>query len=621
MNVPLILTLTILVITSILFISGKVRSDLTAIGSLIALMLFGILTPSEALAGFSNSVVIMMIGLFVVGGGIFQTGLAKLASRKLLQLGGTNETRLLIMVMLVTTVIGAFVSNTGTVAVMMPVVVSLAMSAGINPGRLLMPLAFASSLSGMLTLIGTPPNLVIQETLLNAGYKGLSFFAFTPLGVIAITTSIIAILFLRRFLPNNEKGSGTEQSARSLKELASKYQLSRNLYRVQAGEQAKIIGKTLKELRISDRFAINVIEIRRKLSAKNQFFKTINQEIAGPETEIQEEDIIYLHGEFTQVEQFANEYGLTLLDNQIPEKRITADEEQYATHDVGIAEVMLTPDSKYINQLVKHSGFREKFRLNILGIQRKESYFLHNLKEEKMRFGDAFLVQGTWKDIAMLASEKSDVVVVGQPMEESLKVTMDNKAPIAAGVLALMVLLLVTEIIPAVTAVMIAAALMVILGCVRSMTDAYKTVNWESIVLIGAMIPMSTAIENTGAAEMMSNALVDVLGGYGPMALLAGVYFAVSVMTMFISNTACAVLFAPIALSAAIQLGVSPYPFLFAVAIGSSMCFASPFSTPPNALVMSAGRYTFGHYIKVGLPLQLLIAVVMVAVLPLLYPF
>ncbi|WP_110930809.1 SLC13 family permease [Paenibacillus bouchesdurhonensis] len=624
MNGPMIITLIVLIAASVLFVSGKIRSDLVAIGSLIILMLLNILTPAEALSGFSNSVVIMMIGLFVVGGGIFQTGLAKMASRILLRLAGTSETRLLIMVMLVTSVIGAFVSNTGTVAVMMPVVVSLAMSAGTHPGKLLMPLAFASSLGGMLTLIGTPPNLVIQETLLQAGYKGLSFFSFTPVGIVCLLTGIIGLIFLRRFLPDHQKEGGKgKKKGRSLKELAKQYQLTQNLFRVQVGKDSPIQSKTLLELDISAKFEVNVIEIRRKISAKNQFFKTINQEIAGPGTVIHEDDILYVNGTFERAEQFAQHYGLILLDHHVPERSGAQLEqsEQYATSEVGIAEVMLTPNSSLIGRLVKDSRFREKYRVNILGIQRKEQYLLHNLKEDRMKFGDALLVQGTWKDIALLAADQANVVVVGQPIEESRKVTMDIKAPIAAGIMLLMVVLLITELVPAVVAVMIAAVLMVVFGCVRNMEEAYKSINWESIVLIGGMIPMSTAIEKTGAAALLSEGLVSTLGGYGPIALLAGVYFTTSLLTMFISNTACAVLFAPIALTAAIQLGVSPYPYLFAVSIGASMCFASPFSTPPNALVMSAGRYKFSHYIKVGLPLQVLIGVVMVAVLPLFFPF
>lgn len=617
----MIITLLILAIASALFISGKVRSDLVAVCALILLMLFDILTPTEAMSGFSNSVLIMMVGLFIVGGGIFQTGLAKMASKKLLKLAGTNETRLLITVILVTSALGAFVSNTGTVAVMMPIVVSLAMHAHIHPGRLLMPLAFASSFGGMLTLIGTPPNLVIDETLTAAGYDSLSFFTFAPTGLITIITGTIALLFLRRFLPKNEALTQSQGQARSLQELARQYQLSQNLYRVQVGAESTIREKKLAELNIPTRFGIHVIEIRRKISVKNQFLKTINQEVAGPNTVIEEGDILYINGQFVNIQRFVEEYRLHLLDSQVAEHSENATPDHYATHDIGIAEVMLTPNSRLIGKQIKYSGFREKYQINILGIQRKEQYLLHNLKEEKMRFGDALLVQGNWKDIALLAAEQADVVVVGQPMEESRKVTMDNKAPIAAGIMLLMVILLITNWIPAVASVLLAAVLMVVFGCVRGMEEAYKTINWESVVLIGAMIPMSIAIEKTGAAALLSNGLVDSLGSYGPVALLAGVYLATSVLTIFISNTACAVLLAPIALSAALQIDVSPYPFLFAVAIAASMAFSSPFSTPPNALVMSAGRYRFSHYIKVGLPLQLIIGVVMIAALPFIFPF
>lgn len=621
MNGTMIATLTILATASALFVSGKIRSDFVALLALIALLLLGILTPAEALSGFSSPVVVMMIGLFVVGGGIFQTGLAKMASRQLLQLAGPSETRLLVMVMIATGALGAFVSNTGTVAVMMPIVVSLAMSAGISPGRLLMPLAFASSLGGMMTLIGTPPNLVIQEALVGAGFEPLSFFSFAPIGLICLATGLAAMLVLRRFLPRDNGVGAADRKSGSLKELARKYQLSQNLFRIRVGEQSAIRGKTLAELDIPNRFGVHVIEIRRKTSVKNQFLKTINQETAGPGTIVQTGDIVYINGPIEQTQQLVEAYGLTLLDEHALEGPQPSNAEQYATSDIGIAEVMLTPNSRLIGQMVKHSGFREKFRLNILGIQRKDQYRLHDLKEEKMRFGDALLVQGAWRDIALLASEQADVVVVGQPAEEARKVTMDHKAPIAAGIMLLMVVLLVTEWIPAVVSVLIAAILMVAFGCVRNMEEAYKTVNWESIVLIGGMIPMSIAIEKSGAAQLLAEGLVRALGDYGPLALLAGIYLTTSLLTLFISNTACAVLFAPIALTAALQLGVSPYPYLFAVAVGASMCFASPFSTPPNALVMSAGRYSFGHYVKVGLPLQLVIGVVMVFVLPLVFPF
>ena len=242
---------------------------------------------------------------------------------------------------------------------------------------------------------------------------------------------------------------------------------------------------------------------------------------------------------------------------------------------------------------------------------------------EAIHVGDVLLVQGAWNNIANLEKESTEWIVVGRPLEEAAKVTLDYKAPVAAVIMLAMVAVMVFDFIPIapVTAVMIAGLLMVLTGCFRNVEAAYKTINWESIVLIAAMMPMSVALQKTGVSEMISGSLVSCLGGYGPMSLMAGIYFTTSFMTMFISNTATAVLMAPIAMSSAVQVGVSPVPFLFAVTLGASLCFASPFSTPPNALVMPAGQYKFSDYVKVGLPLQIILGIVMILVLPLLFPF
>lgn len=617
----MIITLIILLLASAFFVTGKIRSDLVALCALSLLVLFQIIDATEALSGFASSVVIMMIGLFVVGGAIFQTGLANIVSGKLLKLAGNNETRLLITVMLSGSLIGAFVSNTGTVAVMLPIVVSLAAAAKVNPGRLLMPLAFASSMGGMLTLIGTPPNMVISETLEKAGYGALTFFSFTPVGLIClIVGTILIIIFSKLFLKDNNKSQPTDKGERSLEELVKQYRLSQNLYRLQIGEHSPIVHKTLKEISLSTAYHVHISEVRRRQSAKNPFFKTINHELAGPDTKLNTNDIIYVTGDYDDVVTLAADHQLKLLSDQVIEKDGVTSHEDFAAGGIGIAEILIPSNSRHINQQIKQSGFRENYNVNILGIQRKGSYLLTVLKEEKIRAGDALLIQGDWKSIARLSSEHEDLVVVGQPIEAAAKRPLHHKAPIAATIMLLMIIAMIINIVPAVICIIVAAILMVITGCLPNMESAYKTINWESVVLIGAMIPMSIAIEKTGAAQLISQQLVSSLGVYGPIFLLAGIYFATSLMTLFISNTACAVLFAPIALSAAISIGVSPMPYLFAVSIGASMCFAVPFSTPPNALVMSAGRYKFMDYVKVGLPVQILLGIAMVIALPLIFP-
>ncbi|MDL2304622.1 SLC13 family permease [Bacteroides sp. OttesenSCG-928-D19] len=617
------ITLGILVLSAIFFVNGKVRSDLVALCALVLLIVFGILTPEEALTGFSNSVVIMMIGLFVVGGAIFKTGLAKMISSKILNLAGTNETKLLILIMLVTSTIGAFVSNTGTVALMLPIVVSMAASGNINSSRLLMPLAFASSMGGMMTLIGTPPNLVINNTLIEAGYKSLSFFSFTPVGLISIATGVgILIPLSKIFLTKRGEGNKKKNKNKSVKDLDREYQLSHNLYRVEVKSNSSLAHKTLMELGITAKYNVTIVEIRRLSATSRKFFKTMNQEIAAASSVIEPGDILYVLGESENIRNFVSDNHVELLDTHKAEGQNNGDS-QMEFNEIGIAEIVLMPNSKLINKPIKDSGFRENFNINVLGIRRKEKYILQELKDEKMHSGDILLVQGTWTNIARLSDDQSEWVVLGQPLAEAAKVTLNHKAPVAAIIMVAMVITMMFDFIPIapVTAVIIAGLLMVLTGCFRNVEEAYKTINWESIVLIAAMLPMSLALEKTGVSELVSNSLVSGLGSYSPYILMAGIYFVTSLMTMFISNTATAVLMAPIALSAAIQMGISPYPFLFAVTVAASMCFASPFSTPPNALVMNPGHYTFMDYVKVGLPLQIIMGIVMIFALPLIFPF
>ena len=619
----MVITLIILVLSAVFFMSGKVRSDLVALCALISLLIFQILTPEEALSGFSNSVVIMMVGWFVVGGAIFQTGLAKMISSKILKLAGKSELRLFLLVMLVTSAIGAFVSNTGTVALMLPIVVSLAVSAGMNPSRLLMPLAFASSMGGMMTLIGTPPNLVIQNALTSAGFEPLSFFSFLPVGLICVTIGTLVLMPLTKwFLSKKGKIQEVNASGKSLNQLVKEYGLSSNLFRLRADTSSLLVGKTIIDLDVRRKYGLNILEVRRGDISQNRFLKTITQKLAEPDTVMQEQDVLYVTGEVESVERFAEDYLLEMLDGHTTEEAAKANN-SLDFYDIGIAEIVLMPSSNLANRTVKDADLRGKFNVNVLGIRRKKEYILQDLGNEKMHSGDVLLVQGTWQDIARLSKEDADWVVLGQPLNEAAKVTLDYKAPVAAAIMVLMVVMMVFDFIPVapVTAVMIAGVLMVITGCFRNVEAAYKTINWETIVLFAGMLPMSLALEKTGASEYISNSLVTGLGSYGPIVLMAGIYFTTSLMTMFISNTVTAVLMAPIALQSALQIGVSPVPFLFAVTVAASMCFASPFSTPPNALVMPAGQYTFMDYIKVGLPLQVIMGIVMVFALPLLFPF
>ena len=610
----MIATLIILALSAVFFAMGKVRSDLVALCALVALLLTGTLTPQEAISGFSNQVVIMMVGLFVVGGAIVQTGLAKKASGKLMMLAGDNEIGLFLLLMVVTAVIGAFVSNTGTVALMMPIVVSLAQKAKIRASRLLMPLAFASSMGGMLTLIGTPPNLVIQEALTESGHQPLGFFSFLPVGLVCIVVGIVVLLPLsKRFLNGRQRGDddGKARRRKTLDDLLEEYSLKDDLSVFTVTDASLVKDKSIVELDVQRRYGLSVLEVRRVKKTHAKLMKEVEQRLAGPDTRLMVGDIVYVSGNKQQAEQMAADMQLNKTSQPL------------AFYDIGIAEAVLMHNSRLCGKTLRDGGLRRLYSVNVLGVRRGDDYITRNLADLKLRQGDILLIQGKWKNISRIANLAEGILIMGQPLEEAARVTLDYKAPLAAAIMVAMILTMVFDFIPVapVTAVITAGLLMVLTGCIRSVEAAYKTINWESIVLIAAMLPMSVALEKTGASALVARMLADGLGQASPYALLAGVYFTTSFLTMFISNTATAVLMSPIALTSATAIGVSPYPMLFAVTLGASMCFASPFSTPPNALVMQAGGYTFMDYIKVGLPLQIIMGLVMVFVLPLLFPF
>lgn len=617
----MIIPIVVLAVSAVFFAIGRVRADVVALCALLALVLTNVLTPAEALAGFASPVVVMMAGLFVVGGAVLQTGLAKMMSGRIMALAGQSSGSIYLLVMLVTAVIGAFVSNTGTVALMLPIVVSIAASARTNVRTLLMPLAFASSMGGMLTLIGTPPNLVIDEALIEAGHEELSFFSFLPVGVVCIIVGVLVLWPLSKyFLSKRDEAEETSRGRKSLNDLVGEYGLDIELTRCQLETTSRLVGMKMADVDLYNQYGLTILERRQERMAQTRLMKNVSQTTVDANTVFETGDVLYLSGGRDRLKTFFADYQLNEL--KVADKDESS-ETQLEFYDIGLAELVMLQGSRLVGRRIRSTALRAKYHINVLAIRRKGKYIREGLADEVLSEGDVLLVQGNWSDIARLEREEDDWVVLGQPLAEAAQVTLTYRAPLAGAILLLMVAMMVFDFIPVapVTAVLLAAVLMVLCGCFRNVEAAYKTINWESLVLIAAMMPMSVALEKTGASALLSHTLVDGLGVVGPVALLAGIYFTTSLLTLFISNTATAVLMAPIALSSAAEMGVSPYAFLFAVTLGASMCFASPFSTPPNALVMQAGRYSFMDYIKVGIPLQVIMGLVMLIVLPLLFPF
>lgn len=617
------ITLVVLLITGLLFVWGKIRPDVVTLIALMTLAILGVLTPEEAIAGFSNPIVLMLAGLFIISGAINQTGLAKKISTYLLQLAGKSKTKLFVLTLVVSAFFSSFMSNYGTVALLLPIVVSMAREADLNVRRFLMPMAFASSMGGMMTLIGAPPNLIANDTLVSYGFAPLGFFTVLPIGLILLVIGVVFLWFRSTILEKDEKKKSVDGDfTKSPHELVREYQLAENLFRIKMPSDCRILYTPLKELGITQQFRVAIVEIKSMQNVGGRFFKSAGHFLAEGDSILRPGDIIYVEGEFEDAKRFAEANNLSFLDASESESNAKPEFSGVMQFDeIGVAEAVVLSSSKLINKRVKETAFRKHFHVNILGIKRKNEYILKEVQNEKILAGDSLLIQGSWTNIAELGAEDSELVIVGQPIQEADKVILEHKAGVAAIILLSMVVCMTLNILPAVISIMVASLLMMVTGCFRNVETAYKSIRWQNIVFFAAMLPMATAMQKTGASEMISRGLVDFMGDLGPHSVMAALYITTSFFTMFVSNTATVIIFAPIALQSAQALGVSPYPFVLAVATAGVMCLASPYSTPPNSLVMSPGRYTFTDYVKVGLPLQIIYVIIIVLALPLLYPF
>ncbi|MCB8920469.1 MAG: SLC13 family permease [Ardenticatenaceae bacterium] len=619
--------LSILIVAVILFITEWLRVDVVALGVVVALMLTGSLSTAEALAGFSNSAVLTIAALFIVGGAVLQTGLAGMIGRRILQVAGNGELRLTFVLMTAVALMSSFMSDTGTVAVLLPAVVILARGAKIAPSRLLIPLAFGSLLGGASTLIGTPPNIIVSDLLRENGLTPFSFFSYTPMGAVLIVLGIGYMALLGRRLLPDRRVQIDAQSFKSPEELVDLYRLPDNLYRLRVRRASDLIGKSLAAAGLRREFNITVLDILRREEPRPVLQLVWGRQrdaerplpprtsiTPEPDTLIELDDVLLVQGETEAITQMAAKWNLG-----VRPARDDDEANSLLNDEVGVAEVLIPPRSRLIGKTLIESRFGTTYRLTVLGLTGPSAKEKLDIKSTPLRFGDILLVQGPWKNIADLRKQQRDFVVMGQP-ESMIAAPYRQKAAIALVILLGMVAVLVADLLPIATASLLAALLMVLTGCL-TMDDAYRAIDWKSIVLVAGMLPMSTALEKVGLVDLAAQGLVDSLGQIDALAVLAGLFLLTSLFTQVLSNTATTVVVAPIALAAAHNLGIAPHAFLMAVALAASMAFATPVASPVNTLVMGAGDYRFGDYIKVGVPLILIGLLASVLLLPLLFPF
>ena len=595
-------SLAILAVMLALFVSNRWRLDLVALMGLLALVLTGVITTAEAVAGFSDPVVLMIAGLFVVGAGLFRTGVADALGRRVEKLAGASPMRLVAVIMLVTAVLSGLLSSTGTVAVMLPVVLAIARRRDINPSRLLMPVAYAALLGGMLTLIGTPPNLIVSGQLSQSGLEPFGFFSFSAPGLVMLLIGMAyMLLFGRALLPDRRTESGHRRVADpGWTELFAQYGLKEQLRQLRVPGGCLLAAADVSSSELRSRFGVTVRAIA-STTDRGRFVRK-----AEPGTMIRDQDDLFVVGRAQAIAAVVDRFGL----------RVVAEQASLPA-ELLLVDAVVPPRSAFVGRTLRQLRLHSGAGVTVLAQRTAGSQELLLDLDRPLAAGDALLLTGSAKALQQTARSRHDLVLLEDLQDDVSE--RAHLAPIAIAIMLGMMLLMTSGLVGNVIAVMLAAVALVLTGCVR-IEEAYRAINFEAVVLIAAILPMATALDKTGGLALASDALLAASGDFGALAVMAVLFVFTAGLSQVVSNTATTVLVAPVALQAALALEVSPYAMLMTIAIAASSAFATPVASPVNTLVLSAGGYRFMDFVRVGLPLQLVMLAATLLVVPLFFP-
>ena len=610
MNLDLTLVLLMLATAIVMFVVNRPRMDAVALLVMVAMPFTGIITMNEALAGFADPSIILIAALFVIGEGLVMTGVARRLGDWLDAKAGGSENRLLILLMAAVGGLGSLMSSTAVVAIFIPVVLRISQNRGTAPSRLMMPLSFAALISGMVTLVATAPNLVVNAELIRQGAQGFNFFSFTPFGLPILVLGIVYMLFARVMLASKSGLPAAADRRPSLQRWIEQYSLADRERRGRISTGSSLVGKRLDELPLRSG-GVNLLAIERGRGFAARVLRPTAQ------TELQAGDVLLadVHASKGGINKLWDSLKLELLPlSEIGNYFVDRSQE------IGAAEVILPAESSLIGQTVREARIRSEYDLTVIGLRRGNEVIVDDLLEEQLKIGDILLLIGFWSDIRDLQSHTDDVVVLNMPAELEEVLPAAQRAPHALAVLGLVVALMVSGWVPNVQAALIGCLLMGLFGCV-DFNSAYRSINWKTLILIVGMLPFSLALQRTGGVDLAADAVVGLVGGAAPRLVLATLFVITAGLGLFISNTATAVLMAPVALAIAKDLGASPYPFAMIVALAASTAFMTPISSPVNTLVVGPGQYSFGDFVKVGTPFSIVVAIVSVLLVPIFLPF
>lgn len=607
MSVQLQLVLVLLAVAIVMFAIGRPRADVVALLMVAMLPFTGAIGITEALAGFADPNIVLIALLFVIGEGLVRTGVARRLGEFIVRCAGGREAALVVGLMAVVAGIGSVMSSTGVVAIFIPIVLRIARSSRIAPARLMMPLSVAALVSGMMTLVATAPNLVVHGELIREQHEGFSFFAFAPLGLPVLLVAVVYMLVARNWLA--ARADPHEAGARPrLADWIDSYHLAGREYRAGVAETSPLVGRQASELEDAELAGMHVLAVEHT----GRFGRTSLCSPMGARVGAGDTLLLDLHDPQLSVDELFRKYGLT------PKPLAGAYFSAYA-NDIGMVEAMVPAESPLVGATAREARLRARSEIAVIGLKHGRKAEARDVEDERFEVGDTVLMVGPWAAIRALGAGPDRLILLELPAELDDVAPSASRAPFAIAWLLLTIVLMVSGVVPNVHAALLGCLLMGLSGCV-DLRSAYRSIQWPSLILIVGMLPFSMALQRTGGVDLAASALLDAVGGASPRIVLAALFLLTAGLGMFVSNTAVAVLMAPVALAIASHLGASPHPFAMTVALAASTAFMTPVSSPVNALVVGPGGYHFGDFLRVGTPLALMVLVIVVALVPVVFP-
>ncbi len=574
----------------ILFITDKLRVDLVALCVLVVLLILKLIEPDQALYGFANPATATVAAMFVLSAGLSRTGLVEWLARSIDRLAGKSPRQLVFVLCITIALLSAFIVNTATVAIFIPVAIALAKSRHTPPSRVLIPLSYASQFGGVCTLIGTSTNILVNSIAVSNGLDGFDLFEFAPLGLVMSGVGILFLVLVAGKLLPKRKGEYQQ---------LDKYRLVDYLTELSVKPKSPLIGQTWTESKSNDLDEIVLIKLIREGKATWH----------PRDTKIKEGDVLLLHGNMKKLMEIKSNCKLTPTDAKIDDKKLSSD-------DVQLIEALVPPDSILVGRTLQGSNFYRRFGCRMLAIQRRGMTIRDRISKIRFEGGDTMLLQCDSKNVKVILGS-NDLIVTSELTDLHLR---KNRAFTALGIMFTVVALTAFNVFPILISALIGAVGMVLSRCI-SLEEAYKAIDWKVIFLLGGILPLGMALQESGTAELLANTILQPLIKLGPITILASLYLVTAVLTETMSNNAAAILLAPITLSIAELLGVNPRPFLIAITFAASTSFATPIGYQTNTMIYAAGGYRFYDYTRIGIPLNLLFWIIAVLLIPVFWPF